>query len=152
MRFYRKEGDFMTERQKRFCDFYIQTGNGTEAAIKAGYSEKTARFIANENLTKPYIRHYIDEQLQKLEDERIADTQEVLKYLTSVMRGEHKEEVVVVEGYGEGCSGAKIVDKEVGAKDRLKAAELLGKRYGLFTDKVNVEGNTKVVIVDDLET
>lgn len=142
----------MTERQKRFCDFYIQIGNGTEAAIKAGYSEKTAKQIANENLTKPYLKNYIDEQLQKLEDERIADTQEVLKYLTSVMRGEYKEEVVVVEGYGEGCSAAKIVDKEVGAKDRLKAAELLGKRYGLFTDKVNVEGNTKVVIVDDLET
>lgn len=141
----------MTERQKRFCDFYIQTGNGTEAAIKAGYSEKTAKQIANENLTKPYLKNYIDEQLQKLEDERIADTQEVLKYLTSVMRGEYKEEVVVVEGYGEGCSAAKIVDKEVGAKDRLKAAELLGKRYGLFTDKVNVEGTAKVVIVDDLE-
>lgn len=141
----------MTERQKRFCDFYIQTGNGTEAAIKAGYSEKTAKQIANENLTKPYLKNYIDEQLQKLEDERIADTQEVLKYLTSVMRGEYKEEVVVVEGYGEGCSAAKIVDKEVGAKDRLKAAELLGKRYCLFTDKVNVEGTAKVVIVDDLE-
>ena len=141
----------MTERQKRFCDFYIQTGNGTEAAIKAGYSEKTARFIANENLTKPYIKNYIDEQLQKLEDARIADTQEVLKYLTSVMRGETTEQVVIVEGYGDGCSSARKVEKDVGAKDRLKAAELLGKRYGLFTDKVNVEGSTKVVIVDDLE-
>lgn len=141
----------MTERQKRFCDFYIQTGNGAEAAIKAGYSEKTAKQIANENLTKPYLKNYIEEQLQKLEDARIADTQEVLKYLTSVMRGETTEEVVIVEGYGDGCSSARKVEKDVGAKDRLKAAELLGKRYGLFTDKVNVEGSAKVVIVDDLE-
>ena len=141
----------MTERQKRFCDYYIQTGNGTEAAIKAGYSEKTAKQIANENLTKPYLKNYIDEQLQKLEDARIADTTEVLKYLTSVMRGESIAEIVVVEGYGDGCSEAKRMSKAPDEREKLKAAELLGKRYGLFTDKVNVESKAKVVIVDDLD-
>ena len=141
----------MTERQKRFCDYYIQTGNGTEAAIKAGYSEKTAKQIANENLTKPYLKNYIDEQLQKLEDARIADTTEVLKYLTSVMRGESTAEIVVVEGYGDGYSEAKRMSKAPDEREKLKAAELLGKRYGLFTDKVNVESKAKVVIVDDLD-
>ena len=75
----------MTERQKRFCDFYIQTGNGTEAAIKAGYSEKTARFIANENLTKPYIKTYIEEQLQKLEDARFVDNMVLLYFMYCVL-------------------------------------------------------------------
>ena len=76
----------MTEKQKRFCDFYIETGNAKEAAIRAGYSEKTAKQIGQENLTKPDLRAYIDERLAELKNERTADAQEVLEYLTAVMR------------------------------------------------------------------
>lgn len=141
----------LTEKQKRFCDYYIETGNATEAAIRAGYSEKTARFIGAENLTKPNIKNYIDNKLKELEDKRIAKAEEVLKYLTAAMRGEIEEEVVVVEGIGEGESRARVLKKQISAKERIKAAELLGKRYSLFTDKVDLEGNVGVTIIDDID-
>ncbi|EQB4336195.1 terminase small subunit [Clostridium botulinum] len=141
----------LTPKQKAFADYYIQTGNATEAAIKAGYSKKTARFIGNENLTKPYIKNYIDERMKQLEDERIAKANEVLQYLTRVIRGQETEEVVVTENIGDFMSEAKTIKKEIGAKDRIKAAELLGKRYRLFTDKVEIEGSVPVQIVDDID-
>lgn len=141
----------LTPKQKAFADYYIELGNATEAATKAGYSKKTARFIGNENLTKLYIKTYIDERLKQIEDARIAKADEVLKHLTAAMRGEIDEEVVVVEGSGDGCSDARIVKKQIGAKERNKAAELLGKRYRLFTDKIEMEGNMGVQIVDDIE-
>ena len=135
----------LTDKQKRFCDEYLIDLNATQAAIRAGYSKKTAFIIANENLKKPYIRGYIDERLKQLEDKRIAKADEVLKYLTSVMRNEVKEEVVVVEGKGDGCSSARTIKKDMSAKDRNKAAELLGKRYRLFTEKVEADVNKVVV-------
>ena len=143
----------LNARQKAFCEYYVACGNATEAAIKAGYREKNARKIGSENLTKMDIKAYVEELMQKLESERTASAKEVLEMLTSSMRGEIKEEVVVVEGTGDGCSDARIVKKQIGLKDRIKAAELLGKRYRLFTDKVEVEGVLPVMIVgeDDLE-
>nr|DAT34798.1 MAG TPA: Terminase small subunit [Caudoviricetes sp.] len=143
----------LTEKQKRFADYYIETGNITEAAVKAGYSKKTARVIGQENLLKPAIKGYIDEKLEAMQDERTASAKEVLEFLTKSMRGEIKEEVVVVEGTGDGTSEARTVKKQIGLRDRIKSAELLGKRYRLFTDKVEVEGAVPVVIVgeDSLE-
>ncbi|MCC0700351.1 terminase small subunit [Clostridioides sp. ZZV15-6383] len=136
----------LTEKQKRFCDYYIETGNATEAAIRAGYSEKTAKVIGAENLTKPYLKSYIDEKLKEFESNRIADAKEVMEYLTKIVRNEAKEEVVVVSEYG-----PEIIKKDVSIRDRNKAAELLGKRYRLFTDKVEVEGTGIVQIVDDID-
>ena len=78
----------LTIKQKAFADYYIQLGNATEAATKAGYSEKTAAVIGTENLTKPNVKSYIDKRLKQIESERIADAKEVMEYLTSVMRGE----------------------------------------------------------------
>lgn len=139
----------MTPRQKKFCDEYLISGNATDAAIKAGYSPKTAKVIASENLTKPDLKAYIDEQLAQLHSEKIADAEEVLKYLTSVMRGEHTEEVPLLCGDGM----QTLTPKEVGAKERIKAAELIGKRFGLFTDKLGIDGVIPVVITgaDQLE-
>lgn len=141
----------MTVKQRAFCDFYIESGNARESAIRAGYSKNTAKEVGCENLTKPNIKQYIDKRLKEIEDERIANASEVLKYLTSVMRGETTEEVVIVEGQGEGVSEAKKVVKEVSVKDRNRAAELLGKRYRLFTDKVEVEGQVSVVMFEGEE-
>lgn len=137
----------LTLKQKRFADEYIITGNATESAVKAGYSKTTARSIGQENLTKPDIKNYIDERLKILDSEKIADQKEVLQYLSAVMRGEHKEKTLISIGE----LGQEIVDIDVGAKDRLKAAELLGRRYRLFTDKVEVDANIEtVVFVDDI--
>lgn len=139
----------MNARQKRFCDEYLIDCNATQAAIRAGYSAKTAKQIGRENLTKPYLKAYIDEQLEILHNEKIATADEVLQYLTSIMRGEHKEQTL--KFIGEGVQ--KITNIDVSAKERLKAAELIGKRYGIFKDNVDVGGSIPVVISggDDLE-
>ena len=136
----------MTEKQKRFCIEYLIDLNATQAAIRAGYSKKTAKVIGQENLTKPDIKKYIEQQLKQIKNEKIADVQEVLEYLTAVMRGEQKEQVALFTGEGV----QKLVQKDVSAKDRLKAAELIGKRYGLFTEKMELQGGTTVYIVDDI--
>ena len=136
----------MTAKQKRFCEEYLVDCNATQAAIRTGYSKKTARAVGQRLLTNVDIKKYIDQQLQKLKNEKIADAQEVLEYLTSVMRGEQKEQVALLTGEGV----QNLVQKDVSAKDRLKAAELIGKRYALFTEKVELQGETTVQIVDDI--
>ena len=143
----------LTAKQKRFCDEYLIDLNATQAAIRAGYSKKTARNIATENLSKPHIREYIDKRMAEKDKSLIADQDEVLRYLTSVMRGESQATIVVVEGTGEGQSEARTMGKAPDEKERLKAAELIGKRYGLFSDKVKMEGAVPVVITgeDNLE-
>ena len=135
----------MTPKQRKFCDEYLISGNATDAAIKAGYSPKTAKQTGSENLAKPDLRAYIDEQLEKLHSAKIADAQEVLEYLTSVMRGEHTEQVLKLVGDGI----QTVTDIEVSAKERLKAAELIGKRYALFSDKMDLGGAVPVVITGD---
>lgn len=134
----------LTPKQKAFAEYYIETGNATESAIKAGYSKKTAKELGYENLTKPHIKSYIDEKMKELEDQRIAKADEVLKYLTRVIRGEETEQVVVTENIGDFMSEARVVNKELSAKDKIKAAELLGKRYRLFVDKVEKDTNLNV--------
>ncbi len=129
----------LTAKQRRFCDEYLIDLNATQAAIRAGYSEKNARNIASENLAKPNIKAYIDERMAEKESQLIATQDEVLKYLTSVLRGESQSTEIVVEGTGDGCSEARTLKKEPSEKDRLRAAELLGKRYGLYTDKVEAD-------------
>ena len=103
----------LTPKQKAFADYYLETGNATEAAKLAGYSEKTARQIGTENLAKPYISEYIAERQKKLEDKRIADISEVLQFFTSVMRGEIKDQF----------------DFDPSLSDRLSACKELMKRY-----------------------
>lgn len=139
----------LTAKQRRFCDEYLIDLNATQAAIRAGYSKKTAKVIGAENLTKPVIKKYIKDRMEEKEKNLIADQDEVLRYLTSVLRGESQSTEIVVEGIGPGLSSAKTVLKEPSEKDRLKAAELLGKRYGLYTDKVDVNGVVPVVIAGD---
>ena len=141
----------LTIKQQRFADEYIISGNATKAAIEAGYSEKYANTNVTKLLQNTTIKAYIDERLAELEDKAIAKQEEVLKYLTAVMRGETLSEVVVIEGEGEGVSKAKRIDKAPDEKDRLKAAELLGKRYGTFTEKVDVTGELRTVVVDDID-
>lgn len=142
----------MTDKQKRFCNEYLIDLNVTQAAIRAGYTPKYADKRAYELLDKPLIKAYIDEELKKIEDEKIADAKEVMQYLTSVMRNEVTEEVVVVEGEGDGCSSAVVVKKDMSAKDRNKAAELLGKRYRLFVDKVETDVNATVDSTQKLDS
>ena len=135
----------MTEKQKRFCDEYLIDLNATQAAIRAGYSEKYAHTNATKLLQNTTLKKYIEARLKKKEEALIAKQDEILQYLTAVMRGEYTEETLCLAG-----EGTQEVEKiEVSAKDRLKAAELLGKRYALFTDKVDVDTDMNLNITID---
>ena len=123
----------LTAKQQRFCDEYLIDLNATQAAIRAGYSKKTANRIGTENLSKLVIREYIENRMAEKEAALIANQDEVLKYLTSVLRGQSKSTEIVIEGLGDGSTKARKMEKEPSEKDKLKAAELLGKRYGLYT-------------------
>lgn len=129
----------LTVKQKRFCDEYLIDLNATQAAIRAGYSNKRASEQAYQLLQKTTVQNYINERMEEKDKELIADQDEVLKYLTTVLRGTSKSTEIVVEGLGDGISAAKTMQKEPSEKDRLKAAELLGKRYGLYTDKIEAD-------------
>lgn len=141
----------LTEKQKLFVDEYLKDLNATQAAIRAGYKEKNARAIGCENLTKPNIQTYIKGLIDNIHSEKIATAEEVMEYLTKVLRGESESEIVVVEGTGDGCSEARRIEKAPDEKERIKAAELIGKRYGIFTDNFKTSGVVSVQIVNDLE-
>ena len=108
----------LNEKQKAFADYYIQTGNATESAKLAGYSEKTARSIGSENLTKPDICAYIKERLDEQSQKRVADANEVIEFYTAVMRGEIKDQFGL----------------DASLSDRLKAGDALMKRYNAVKD------------------
>lgn len=139
----------MTEKQKRFCDEYLIYLNGTRA-YKAAYPSVKKDGVAATNagrlLRNAEVKAYIDRQLEEIRTAKTAEAQEVMEYLTSVMRGKSESEIVVVEGTGDGRSEASRMMKCPDEKERLKAAELLGKRYSLFTDKVDVAGIGPVII------
>lgn len=127
-----EEYEKLTEKQKRFIDYYIETGNASEASKKAGYKGNNLNRIASQNLSK--LDRFIKEKLEQKQNSRIASQDEVLEYLTRVMRGEEKDQF----------------DLDASLQDRTKCAELLGKRYGTFKEKVDVTGNIPVVIEDDI--
>lgn len=139
----------MTVKQMRFCDEYLIDLNATQAAIRAGYSQKTAGVIGAENLQKPYIKDYIDQRMAEKEAALIADQNEILKYLTQVLRGESQSEIVVVESIGDFTTEARTMKKAPDEKERLKAAELLGKRYGLYTERVEQQVDMELNIFID---
>lgn len=121
----------LTEKQKRFVDFYVQTANATEAARRAGYSHKTAYVIGGENMHKPEIRKAIERRLKKLESKRIAGTEEVLEHLTAVIRGEVKETLITQHG--------KKIVVPVRESDKIRACEHILKVNGAFREKLDVE-------------
>lgn len=134
----------MTEKQKIFCDEYLKELNATRA-YKVAYpnvkKDSVAAQAGSRMLRNVKVKNYIEQQLQKLHNERTANVQEVMEYLTSVLRGESVGEEIVTEFIGDGVSEARTVNKHPSEKDKLKAAELLGKRFGMFKEKVEVNGS-----------
>ena len=143
----------LNEKQQRFADEYLIDLNATQAAIRSGYSKKTAYSQGQRLLKHAEVRAYIDARMAEKKKELIADQDEVLKYLTKVLRGESQSEIVVVENIGDFTSEARLLQKAPDEKEKLKAAELLGKRYNLFSDKMKVDVALPVVISggEDLE-
>lgn len=137
----------LTPKQQAFAEHYIETGNATEAAVKAGYSKKYANTNASKLLQNTTIKSYIDEKLSEMSSERIASATEVLETLTAIIRGESRS--AVLRGLGEGY---QEIDEKMPptTTERIRAAELLGKRYKLFTEKAEVEVSGAVEFIDDI--
>nr|DAY11181.1 MAG TPA: Terminase small subunit [Caudoviricetes sp.] len=129
------DANTLTEKERIFADEYIKTTNATQSAIKAGYAENSASVTGSKMLRKPKVRQYIDGVMEKRSKNTIATADEVLEYLTKVMNGEEKD------AFGLDASIA----------DRTKAAELLGKRHMLFTEKVKLDAEIEVDISDRMK-
>ena len=125
----------LTEKERIFADEYIKTTNATQSAIKAGYAENSASVTGSKMLRKPKVRQYIDAVMSERSKNTIATADEVLEYLTRVMCGEEKD------AFG----------LDVSVADRTKAAELLGKRHMLFTDKVKLDAEIEIDISDRMK-
>jgi len=124
----------MNEKQKAFADYYIELDNATQAAIRAGYSEKTAYSIGGRLLKHVEVQEYIKERMAGKDAQRIADQDEILAFLTQVMRGEVLDQL----GF------------ETSVRDRKDAAIQLGKRHGMWIDKQQISGEVGVKIVNDI--
>lgn len=129
------DANTLTEKERIFADEYIKTTNATQSAIKAGYSEKSASSKGSQLLRKVKVRKYIDDVMEKRSKNTIATADEVLEYLTKVMNGEEKD----------------AFDLDTSIADRTKAAELLGKRHMLFTEKVKLDAEIEIDISDRMK-
>lgn len=140
----------MTEKQKLFCDEYLIDLNGTRAyrtVYKTIKNDNVAGVRANKLLKQKDIAEYINKRLEEIHNENTANIQEVMEYLTSVMRGTSKANVLALAGDGY----QEVIAKSPDEKERLKAAELLGKRFGMFKDNIDITSNGQTVIVDDID-
>lgn len=125
----------LTDKQLLFATEYIKTANATQAALKAGYSENSARQQGSRLLSNANVSQYIQQHMEQKNSNTIATADEVLQYLTRVMNGEEKD------AFG----------LDVSVNDRTKAAELLGKRHMLFTDKVKLDAEIEIDISDRMK-
>lgn len=137
----------MTEKQKLFADEYLIDCNATRA-YKVAYptvkKDEVARANASRLLTNANVQKYINDRMQKIHNEKTADAQEVVEYLTSVLRGQSTSSVLARDEIG----AERVIEKPPDEKERLKAAELLGKRYGLFKEAVDLEVKASEKLAD----
>ena len=142
----------LNDNQKKFAEMYVISLNASDAyrQVYGNVKDNTAWCNGSKLLNNPNVKAYIDTIMPKDDGRRIAKAEEVMEYLTRMMRGEEVEEVVSTESKKDGSYKPVKVTKIPGAKDRLKAAELLGKRYRLFTEKIELETDGRVTIVNDI--
>ena len=138
----------LTIKQQNFADAYIRLGNATQAYLEAYPNikrEETARANASRLLTNANVKSYIEKRMEELKSERVANQQEILETLTAVLRGEARSATLIGVG-----GGAETIDEEMPptTAERIKAAELLGKRYAMWTDKQQIENITPVFVED----
>lgn len=142
----------LNQKQEKFCLAYAKSGNARQSYLEAGYKCKpeVADASASQLLKNPKVKDRLAELYDKAANESIADIKEMQEVLTSIIRKQMDEEVIVVEGDGNGCSSAKRIRKEASIKDIVNAINTLGKMQGAFTANLNIEANVGVTIVDDL--
>lgn len=160
----------LTKRQKLFVEEYLIDLNATQAAIRAGYSTKTAKEIGCENLTKPNIKNAIDKQLaerskrtgvnadrivQELAKLAFINPTDVINMDEATVKGDaNRDDTAAISSVKVKTiptEDGNITEREVRTYDKIKALELLGKHIGMFTDKFRIEGTIPVVIQDDMD-
>ena len=128
----------MTSKMKKFCLEYASSGNATQSAIKAGYAEKTAYSQGQRLLKNVEVKSYLQELAEQMESDKIANAKEMQERLTSIIRMQTKEEIVAVEGCGDGFSEARLIEKNPNLKDVVKAIDTLAKMQGVYDTKTTL--------------
>ena len=128
----------MTARQKRFCEEFVKTGNATQSAKDAGYSEKTAYSTGQRMLKNVELQSYIQSLQSEIRNKNILDATQMQEVLTSIILKESEEEVIVVEGCGDGISEAVTKTKTASNQDRIRAIQLLARMQGALDNTATV--------------
>ncbi len=142
----------LNDRQKRFVTEYVIDHNATQAALRAGYSPRTAYSQGQRLLKHVEVKKALKKLQNDIRKENIADAIEIEEFISLFMKGKIDEEVIVTESYGDGVSQARILKKQVSGRDRLRAAEILARRHGMFTDKLEISDSREKTILDDLSS
>lgn len=143
----------LNQKQEKFCLAYAKSGNARQSYLEAGYKCKPeiADASASQLLKNQKVQARLAELRDKAANDAIADIREIQETLTRILRKEENEEVIVVEGDGDGCSSARRMKKEPALKDIINAATTLAKMQGGFNTNINVTGAVPVMIVDDID-
>ncbi|WP_270892753.1 terminase small subunit [Staphylococcus saprophyticus] len=141
----------LTIKQQRFADAYIKHGNVSKAALDAGYSKAYSRTHAYKLLENASVKTYIDERLEEIKSESIADQTEIMQYLTSVLRGEVTDQELMNVPIGDFESEIQLHEKRADTTARTKAAELLGKRYTMWTEKQEITNRNIDINIGDYD-
>lgn len=139
-------------KQEKFCLEYAKSGNQRQAYIKAGYkckNENSMDASASQLLRKPKVKARLAEIYEEIKNASIADVVEMQKTLTSIIRQQLEEEVIVVESVGDFMSEARKMDKKPSIKDVISAINTLGKMQGLFVDKLEADVDMELNITVD---
>lgn len=137
------------KRHEKFCHEYIKDMNATRAAIRTGYSEKTAKMQGSRLMTNDDIKARVKELRDAYFNENIMTAQQVEYELTRIALGLSNEKQVVIEGTGEGCSEARIIDKPPDEKSRLKALELMAKRHRILSGDTTIDIKPVLIVGGD---
>ena len=137
------------KRHEKFCHEYIKDMNATQAAIRTGDSEKTAKMQGSRLMTNDDIKTRISELRDAYLDENIMTAKQVEYELTRIALGLSNEKQVVIEGTGEGCSEARIIDKPPDERSRLKALELMAKRHRILSGDTTIDIKPVIIVGGD---
>lgn len=141
--------ELSNKKHERFCTEYIKDTNGKQAAIRAGYAERSAEMQASRLLRKDKVKQRVSELRESYFNENIMTAQQVEYELTRIALGLSNEKQVVIEGTGEGCSEARIIDKPPDEKSRLKALELMAKRYRILSGDTTIDIKPVLIVGGD---
>lgn len=141
--------ELKNKKHEKFCNEYIKDMNATQAAIRAGYSEKTARSQGSTLLTNPNIKSRVAELREAYFNENIMTAQQVEYELTKIALGTSKEKQVIIEGTVDGYSKVRIIDKPPDEKSRLKALELMAKRHRILSGDTTIDIKPVIIVGGD---